>query len=628
MSRTAYSSLPGGERCPSASETDKQAALQSLVRCSNLSPSASLLRQSQNINQISRQVIATQSNEQNSQDMFFRVLAQENQAELVCAQKFAQDLIKDSASVELIADRFRALREAKQQVIHWSSQLESPHLVGARHCPSSPEELTPNPNTLAMLGEDKHYEICRELLKSRAAVTLLEGSIPLMGVREVGNLMDEYSTAKEFNGNLSARIVQAYTAAIQKTQEDERKISQILQTQGAAGFNRADRRALMSDSLLVEKIIKKGGNSDSLRAAACYADASYGYGATKLDNALLVGSFLFSGGAGVVGKITLHGSKVAAGLNEARYLGYLSYNSAHSLKTAALFSLGSAAAANTYVKAYENVNKACFNTSSLNSQNAGGMCVGTPKLHDLPRENCVIAASLSTLSVVLPGTLTTMALQKAGQEKILSALEKSRTVTTRIKTTRKETALIIDRSDVQHISSQNWSLSRHANKTPLEYQRDLQIRAARLNALYRQKEQSRNSNPALDQELQQAITDFRKIAPHSEGTYLYSDQKIEEILETLPESVLTPLDSSGRSNQSLLEHYGPKGLSRFKITYCEELYGCVRGQEIIVQGRLLSFEPQCGPEVFKIHMSANEILDMIKNNRFNQERVAGTELCQ
>lgn len=399
MSRVAYNTLPGGESCEDFKESDAEAAVSDIEKCVAPPGIIGIERQTSTISDISQEILRTTPPRGNAEDRFFGLLGRENQRELICAGNFARDLVKDNEAVALIRQRLLALRDSKQFLIEKARQLASPRYSGPRVCPMTIEDLQPNQAVIQMLGKDEGYELCRDLIAARTQVQILKDSIPLIGSPTVFDLADRIGVSRSplSDQELDQQIKAAYGRAETAIRTDADRVKSILQTKGGQGFNRAERRALMSDQALVSKVLNVSPSSQPLKALACDANASYGSGADKFETSLLVGSLLFGGAVGIVARTGAAATTISLGVQSARTAGLLSSSAANATRTAALFSLGAGTAVTEGLTAIELIDKACFNSNRTEVR--ASECVSAPRVEMLARDNCVVAAAVSGLGL-------------------------------------------------------------------------------------------------------------------------------------------------------------------------------------------------------------------------------------
>lgn len=398
MSRAAYNILPGGESCEALDETKALAAVEELENCVAPASTLGIEKQLADISAMNERLRQPRPPGK-AEDRFFALLARENQRELGCASGFATELVKDDEAVAHLRNRLLALREAKRKLRIAVERLSSPSYMGPRICPSIPEDLRPNPSLVSMMGRDEGYELCREVLATRTAVKILQEGMPLIGSPEVFELVDKVGVEDAVSPqDLDRRIRETYSRAGRAIQKNADAIENMLKTHRGAGFDRSERAALLSDPALVQKVLNQSPNSAPLRALACDANAAYGAGADKLRTTLLVGSLLFGGGITLAGRLGVGAIRIASGVDAARAAGTVTFNAANAIKAAALFSLGAGTGLNEGLAIIEQIDRACLSKNSLRTF-APNACVGAPRIDRLEQDNCILAASLSTLGI-------------------------------------------------------------------------------------------------------------------------------------------------------------------------------------------------------------------------------------
>lgn len=399
MSTAAYNLFPGGERCESVDEARAHEAMSAIALCRTTSVAPDMDRRTAPLADLAPHLTSARTSER-AQDRFFGLLAQENRNELDCAADFARDIVGNEQGVRIIRERLRALGDAQRLVTEKAAILASPQHIGPRICPLSIDQLEPpNPHLIQLMGRDSGHEVCRDLIAARTAVKMIKDSLPLTGSPAVAELADQMNRRQPLSDSeLDQRIRQTYQNAERSIRNDSQRINRILESRGGAGFNRSERYALMSDPVLVRKVLDLSPQPEALEPVACQANAAYGEGADRLQMTLIVGSLLFGGVTSIVARTGVAAAQVHIGLQAARTAGTLSFTSARAIQTAALFSLGVGTGLAEGLATAQAIESACLSGRRFQTR-ATNSCVAAPQVSQLESDNCVLAASLSAIGI-------------------------------------------------------------------------------------------------------------------------------------------------------------------------------------------------------------------------------------
>jgi hypothetical protein len=334
-----------------------------------------------------------------AEDNYFAALAEQHSTELSCAAQFSGMVSSGDA---ILADdlvlKVQLLREYKQQLIAASNNITSNPAVQNKICPLSLEDLDADYSP-QLRSVDSSYQACRNMVAARTSYQTTLSAIPLSNVPSIVTFLDKYAAGIEVKSeaDLRSAIQSAYGNAQGSLIQQSQKLDSKARTQGGAAFSRNDRRALLSDPRVNEKVVERAGGSAEVRALSCSEDARYGGGADKLDSALFVGSLAISGGASIAAKASSVAIKIAEGANAARGLGLLSLNASRLLQVSSLAVNG--------VLAYEKVSQVCTTpavTTTVYGTKASGACSDAPSIESLGQDSCILTSALSALSVGAP----------------------------------------------------------------------------------------------------------------------------------------------------------------------------------------------------------------------------------
>jgi len=387
LSRGAYF-LSSGGACSGYDQAAASSAL-SKAECEYSTNASGVLNQVIEMSKLGEKI--DQQLIKNPEDQYFALLAKQHSLELVCAGKFAQTVALGIPDVAAdINMKVKLLRDVKQLLVKASQDIAKNPNISSKICPLSAHDLEPS--------EDS-YAACTVLIKLRSSYQTILGSIPLSNVPKISSFLENYANLKDgpelkkIEAALDSNIQKAYLEGKNQVLAEATKMNTILEKEGAAGFDRNARHALLSDPLVVSRVIENGGSDKDLKGLACYADSRYGKGADSLNTGLMVGSLAISAGVGTLARVGSVGFKIAEGATAARSAGLISLNGMRALQVSAATVQG--------VSAYSTIDKTCFagNSPQLLAKAKYGEkeCVSAPNVQQLSQDSCVLAVSLSAL---------------------------------------------------------------------------------------------------------------------------------------------------------------------------------------------------------------------------------------
>lgn len=344
------------------------------------------------------------------EDQFVSSLVIQHMRELRCAEQFTKKLSKqklqesESEFINNVATNILRLRKVKQDVSNAALKLTKLR-TGQRVCPLSLKNLKPSIHLKK--SEDKYYNLCHKILTNRKGQEAIELSIPFANINgPIEELIDKFTTTKDSNqiksmkDNLIKNLKGAYGDISKSLNQERKNLSDNLKKNGPKGFGRSERRLLMSDPRVVQKIIDSGSSRKELEQLSCRMDARYRKGADRLDVNLGVGSLLVGGLVGAAGKVGGRALVVARGATAARATGALSINSARLIKFSALSGAFSA----DMLASFSDTTGACFKKFNLgykvSAVEKNGSCASSPKIEDMEKDKCVLTATLGVLGIL------------------------------------------------------------------------------------------------------------------------------------------------------------------------------------------------------------------------------------
>lgn len=377
MSRGAYYAH-GGKRCDAV---DTIATAQALERARrNCGPSQSLADHTGDLAEVAETTLNSQ---------FWEVLAKRNAKELGCAAKFASDVSThdvDPQAFKNLKANLRELRNAKLALNETTKKLAEDKTLAAKACPLSIQQLESDSTPFT---KGRYEDLCREVITARLAYQTIRAAIPLANLPAVRQFVDRYSNSPGedlSDSELENQIRKSYRAGEKQLKIQEKDLVKKASDPDYE-FDRSQKQALLSDPRVVNAMIEDSGNSADLGSFACRMDADYGQGAENLDTDLMIGSFVFGGVSGIVGRASAFGGKIIQGLRAARAEGTISLGTAQVLRAAAM-------GVNT-LSTYDLIDKGCLAKSKPKMLGQG--CVAAPDIKTIEEESCALALTLASI---------------------------------------------------------------------------------------------------------------------------------------------------------------------------------------------------------------------------------------
>lgn len=372
--------------CPSVNQREAHTALNEAALCAQTTGNTHLQKQGLALADIQKKV------ETNVEDRYFSVLATQHANELVCAAKFADDVQKGHpTSDKLLKNHFRDLRTFKLALNEATDNLSKNPAVSVRACPLSFEDLKKDYSE-GVRDQDPNYQACAQVISARAHYNKTLAAISLSEFPSVRTALDKYSISKKdlSDKDLEKLIHSTYKNAKNEILKQADLVRKKALNEGGSAFNRNDRRALLADSRLAEKVLADAGQNSALRAVACSADARYGQGADTLDSDLFVGSLVLSGG--MIVKAVGSAAKIATAAHAGRAIGTYSLTTSNIIKLSALGGLHGATI-------WSDIEKSCGNNTISTKVKTSDNCADAPSISKMDEENCYLAATTAAMQV-------------------------------------------------------------------------------------------------------------------------------------------------------------------------------------------------------------------------------------
>jgi|GEM_PF-6157520 hypothetical protein len=369
-----------GEECPKYDEQKAKAALKE--QCdAGTSRSTSESRNSANISELKNAMQVS------AEDRYFQALAIQHSAELVCGSSYAGLVAQgDKVNGAELEKAFEELRLTKQANLDASSALKNAY--GMQVCPMSQAQLEVDiPKAQRALNQD--FALCSDVIATREAYQRALSKIPLSGTPAIQNFINQHQVKKSAlsNADFQKSLQQAYGKARQEMSHQAQTLLKRAQSPNGPDFNRNEKRALISNPLVTEKVLKTAGSTSDMKALMCSADARYGKGADRLDTALFFGSMVGTGGVAVMAKV---GSKA---LSLVRVAG--TGTRFGSVGMAMQVGAYSATMASGASELYRNCAR---QSQSLQVTQSTSSCVTAPSVQQLKQDSCLFAAGVSGLT--------------------------------------------------------------------------------------------------------------------------------------------------------------------------------------------------------------------------------------
>jgi hypothetical protein len=393
MSQGAYY-LGGGETCNSYNTSELADAFErGITQCS---PSA----ERYNTEGLQNKDLFSSQLEDHVEDQFILEIAKQESTELLCASEYSKSLLTNNVEAEHTLDNIHQNIKEFIQIRKRLGEVTVAHLqdtsVMAKQCPTNLGELDEvfNPEGI----QSAYIEYCDQTIKLRIAKELILSNIPFSSLN--GPIKDMINNVNDPDSDdLKDIIKKSYEDMSHRLISDKSHLDNIINTQGADGFGRAERRLLFSDPRLVENLITKSSIPNDMRELACRMDSRYGRGARSLDLQLGIGSLAVGGAIGITAKVISRGAVLARGVTAARAGGAFSSSAAKSLRIAALTGV----LATDGLLAVSEIQNACFNNLNIRTRsNAsnGKECLSTPTFNDTQNNQCILSATLNAIGII------------------------------------------------------------------------------------------------------------------------------------------------------------------------------------------------------------------------------------
>lgn len=324
--------------------------------------------------------------EDDTEDNYFALVANQHARELKCAHDFAQKGLEgDKVIIKDISAKMNMLRETKSILSQATTTLRTSSLISNKSCPSDLLELKKEttPDSIS----SGYNNLCETIIKARLAYQAILESIPLSSVAPMRKFLESYAASKDSDFD-PANLKSALKDSGNVLEQEREKLMTVLRTEGGAGFDRQARHILLSDPAVVQRVLDAGGNDKDLQGLACRADTRYGTGADQLNNGLMVTSLVASAGVGAIAKMGSLASRMVSGASVSRSAGLISFRAMRTLQVTAL-GVDSLAA-------YSAIDASCGHKLSTLASSKNS-CVVAPSIQEVQQDNCILAASLSAL---------------------------------------------------------------------------------------------------------------------------------------------------------------------------------------------------------------------------------------
>lgn len=324
--------------------------------------------------------------EDDTEDNYFALVANQHARELKCAQNFAiKGSQGDKAIVKDISAKMEMLRQTKSLLTQATTALRTSALISNKSCPAGLLELKQDttPDSIS----SGYNNLCETIIKARLAYQAILESLPLSSVAPMKKYLESYASSKNPKFDV-AELKEALKNSAGLLEQEHKKLTNILRTEGGAGFDRQARNDLLADPAVVQRVLEAGNNDKDLQGLACRADARYGSGADQLNNGLMITSLVASAGVSAIARLGSLGSKMVSGASVGRSTGLISFRAMRTLQVTAL-GVDSLAA-------YSAIDASCGRKIATLAASKNS-CVTAPNIQEIQQDNCVLAASLSAL---------------------------------------------------------------------------------------------------------------------------------------------------------------------------------------------------------------------------------------
>ncbi len=443
-----------GENCP---VYDSAKALQAfdLIYCHDKSTAMELQKKSLPLVQITKFV------ETNAENRYFSELAQQHSNELVCSSTFANQVATGDpeAAIEL-ALKLEKLRLTKNALTDASSEVRNNPAIDVKVCPLNETDLkTDFPKELRK--KNPSYAACLDVIATRAAYNNVLAEIPLSKTPALQTLLLKYQNLSSAPpaSEVQSLIRKAYKEAEGQLLSQARELKTRATTKGGGDFNREEKRSLLSNPLVVEKIFSATGGTADFKALACSAEARYGKGADRLDEALFFGTFAVSGASLLTAKVGLKALQFLRVSNAAEKVGSLQ------------LAMRIASYSTTVTSAANELYRSCApQGNSLQVKKTDAICTNAPTVQQLKEDSCIYSASIHAMSfgtTAMATRLSRIAAQsqkewQALQDEALASVASNRKAALALSQQRKQ----LLENEAQGIPTLKWQSSKNPNELP------------------------------------------------------------------------------------------------------------------------------------------------------------------
>ncbi len=331
------------------------------------------------------------------EDRFFNVLGNEHAKDLRCTAR----KVEEANASEDIAKKLPLLKNLRKSMQQAIKTLASPEVIG-KTCPLSLDDLRRDhsPSTNA-----PYFNTCTKLIQSRLGYEAVIQSIPGSGLQDFRRFLDQESL-NDNSDDATRRISQASLKASVQLRELARDFK--------APDARTQRRHLMSDPGLIQRLVDASSDKKAMTALACQSDGRYGKGADRLDLGLDVGSVVLTGGAALTARAGTLAAQILRGTSAARAQGLVSARAAKVLQLSAF--------AADSLSAYSGLESECLNgRNATRAKISESACSESSRQTELSETNCILAKTLAMLQ--FGGLATTIAMKP--KTRVMAIVESS-----------------------------------------------------------------------------------------------------------------------------------------------------------------------------------------------------------
>jgi hypothetical protein len=307
------------------------------------------------------------------EDDYFATLAVQYSPELKCAASYAAALPKNSAWLDAITAKLLQLQDYKSQ-----------QKALRKICPYSLDSLNAS-------DRKEDVEVCTKKIGLRMAIDDLRISIPLSGAPEIEKLLN--SDLPMDSRLIRGKVATAFAAASTTLNSQAANLLKLATTEGGKAFPRDVRIALVSDPMIVKRMLDRAGGNRDLKAVSCRVDAQYGSGEVSREK--------IGGSLGVLSlfippplKIGAYALDAVEGASLARQAGLFSMRAARILQYTVTYGANAVSLAG-------NVERGCLKTGKYIPVKAGA-CQAAPSTEEMKTDNCFLMSALATVGIAAP----------------------------------------------------------------------------------------------------------------------------------------------------------------------------------------------------------------------------------